>query len=367
MSLISDALQKVQAEWAQRVGKVSIPHYGSILPSAGKDSWWINPTARRRVAMALAVIVGIPAIALLIITWISGSQVAKHPPSRVTTMPPPSTLPIVQEPAVIVDATTPPNETKNHDALLNTSPTPETTLPRVTEPAMIPQDVGSITPTRENDPPLRGKAIAVTHQPEEASAPMKAEALALFRSGVSAQKDGDDVRAKEFYRQSLRIDPTNVAAHNNLGTVYKNTNNLPAAIDAYRKELWLDPEFDEARINLAAALFERGKLDDAAEELTTVLANAPNTLKAHAILGAVYTRLHREDEAIHAFQRTLSFDPNLPEAHYNLGLLLEQAGAVPEAIKHFRRFIEVSDGQHPEALKTVFAHLDRLNTDTHQQ
>jgi Flp pilus assembly protein TadD len=62
---------------------------------------------------------------------------------------------------------------------------------------------------------------------------------------------GRTSEAIEQFQAAIRIDPTHVAAHDNLGLALAQTGHIPEAMEQYQKALQINPSDDKARANLA--------------------------------------------------------------------------------------------------------------------
>ncbi len=70
---------------------------------------------------------------------------------------------------------------------------------------------------------------------------------------------GELVRAEQHYRLALRLQPGNVLAHTNLGSVLAVTGRLDEAVEEFNRALEIDPGLTPARLYLAMA--ERDRAD----------------------------------------------------------------------------------------------------------
>ena len=66
--------------------------------------------------------------------------------------------------------------------------------------------------------------------------------------------------AENLYKETLKINPNHVNAHNNLGIVLKEFGDLKKAKSCYEKAIQLDPNYVNAHNNLGIVLKEFGDL-----------------------------------------------------------------------------------------------------------
>jgi tetratricopeptide (TPR) repeat protein len=159
--------------------------------------------------------------------------------------------------------------------------------------------------------------------------------------------DGDGVKAVrgelvEIYREQLRLNPKNGAAHAQLGAVLADQGDLPGAMAEYREAVRIAPYYGTVSASLWHALMKTnsrvGKSADDAllatfEEMTRL---NPRSSWPHLNLGNV--RMNEKDakRAVPAFQEALRFDPQDAWPHCQLGTVLRGMKDLPGAIAAYR-------------------------------
>ncbi len=130
---------------------------------------------------------------------------------------------------------------------------------------------------------------------------------ARLQVAIAHHRAGRLAEAESIYKDVLRADPRNGAAHNNLGIAYKAHGKLDEANACYRRALKIDPDDASAHSNLANVLYDQGKVDD----------------------------------AFASYRRSLEVNPDNADTHYNLGIALKGQGRIDEAIARCRRALEI--------------------------
>jgi tetratricopeptide (TPR) repeat protein len=132
---------------------------------------------------------------------------------------------------------------------------------------------------------------------------------------VQAQQAQRRSEAAQFYRQATQADPSLFEAHYNLGLVFTEAGNLPAALAAYEDALAVQPQSLDARYNFALVLKQGNYLVDAVIELERVLAIYPNEPRAHLALGNLYAQqFNQPAKARQHYLKVLEVDPRHPQA-----------------------------------------------------
>jgi Flp pilus assembly protein TadD len=158
--------------------------------------------------------------------------------------------------------------------------------------------------------------------------------------GINAYKQGHLAQAESDFRSSIRANPNQAEAHNNLGVILVQQNHLDLAVAAFRQSLELSPNYGEAQANLGFALEKKGDLQAAIAEFTKKLPTASDSERAALSLelGLPEGRGVLADK-ITFYQSAITNHPDSCELHYNLGVALDQQGDVTGAIAMYKRAI----------------------------
>ncbi|MCA9793491.1 MAG: tetratricopeptide repeat protein [Candidatus Eremiobacteraeota bacterium] len=141
-----------------------------------------------------------------------------------------------------------------------------------------------------------------------------------------ARARGDVETAVEALHELVRLRPSDVESHNQLGILLLDAGRPEEAAGAFRQALWLAPGSSGLRFNLANALDEMGDLEAARAELERVLSMDSNFKDAHFNLALVLEKLERGFEAYRHWKRYLQLDPAGPWAEKVRSLLRHHTG-----------------------------------------
>src|SRR5215218_396680 len=84
----------------------------------------------------------------------------------------------------------------------------------------------------------------------------EAEVESLYAEALAARRSGDIAGAIQMYLAIVKLQPKLAAAHNNLGLLYLQTSNYPAAVNAFEEGLRADPKMTAALVPLGTAHFQ---------------------------------------------------------------------------------------------------------------
>jgi tetratricopeptide (TPR) repeat protein len=113
---------------------------------------------------------------------------------------------------------------------------------------------------------------------------------------------------------------------------------LDEALNAYGRALRLHPSHLQAHINLGRLHHAQNRLSDAESHYRSALTVQPDHATALFNLGVALEDGRRFDEAIDVYERAAAAPGAVPDAHFNLARLYEQNGNKPGAIRHFARY-----------------------------
>ena len=186
--------------------------------------------------------------------------------------------------------------------------------------------------------------------------------LAWNNIGFYLSNKGENVKAMEYYKRSLEINPNYEDAHNNLGFALAGMGSNQEAIAEYIKALSLNSNLTEAHNNLANALAAVGRSDEALHEYEVALQEDPHHAQAHNNYGIALATHGHLDEAIAQFRLAIRDKYNYPSAHSDLGNALALQGKMDEAIEQYRVCLQLdpADPQVRNNLGNVLAQQGRL-------
>ncbi len=137
------------------------------------------------------------------------------------------------------------------------------------------------------------------------------ESAEWFDLGLDLESVGEQRRAADAYREALRLDSRNGAAHINLGRLLLEQGACAAAETHFRQAFAIDPGDETANYNL----------------------------------GVVLEDLGRDDEALVHYTRAVKTEPGFADAHYNLAMLYEKRGNTAAALRHLARYRALTAGR----------------------
>src|SRR5438270_6662115 len=151
-----------------------------------------------------------------------------------------------------------------------------------------------------------------------------------------------------LWRTTIARNPGCWMAHNNLGIVLAQKNEIDEAIAHYRKTLEMSPDFADADYNLGNALLQKGEIDAAILHCQRAVTIQPNDPEAQVALGNALFQKGSIDDSIVHYQRALAIRPYYVTAHYNLSSAYLKKGEIEQTIVHCQAALSI-EPEHADA------------------
>jgi tetratricopeptide (TPR) repeat protein len=180
---------------------------------------------------------------------------------------------------------------------------------------------------------------------QAAAAAGGAEATALrgaFQHAVELQSAGKIDEAEAAYKAILETSPDVPEVHQNLGQLYLNKKDYPAAEAAFLKGLELRPDSPDMSTLLARVYQESGQSEKAMALIEKSAGANPTDARAQFNRGIFLLNANKNEEAIGAFEAAVKADPNMAEPYYRLGALMVGQGKIPESIQYLEKYLSLN-------------------------
>ena len=159
----------------------------------------------------------------------------------------------------------------------------------------------------------------------------------IFALAIQNHQKNNLKVTENLYKEILKINPSHVYAHNNLGIVLKELGEDQKAISSFQKAIEIQPNYIDAYYNLGIVLRELGEHQRAIKCCQKAIEIQPNYEGAYYNLGIVFNELGEDQKAISSFQKAIQIEPNKVNAYNGLGNVLRKIGEYQKAITYFKK------------------------------
>ena len=186
------------------------------------------------------------------------------------------------------------------------------------------------SPAPSSNPPLTGNP----HQ--------------LLEAARKLLKDQRPLEAARAFAAVLAVQPDCVEALAQLGQLFFQFNELPAALNSLQQAVKLSPEMPKLNALTAAVLRKMGRLEESVLYCEREILVSPQDADAHYNLAIARQTLQRVPEAIDSYRTALRLRPHYLDALIGLGTALRQIGQTEAAVKCFADAVRL-DPSHARA------------------
>jgi tetratricopeptide (TPR) repeat protein len=161
----------------------------------------------------------------------------------------------------------------------------------------------------------------------------RAQGDVYLRLGEVYRRKGDYNNSVQALQKAQAALPENTVVLSTLALVFEAALRHKEARQAYEATLKLDPNNAVALNNLAYLLAETGgDLDDALTRAQRAKTLLPNLLEISDTLGWIYLKKNLTENAIDMFKELVTKEPNISTYHYHLGMAYKQKGDKTKAL-----------------------------------
>jgi tetratricopeptide (TPR) repeat protein len=143
------------------------------------------------------------------------------------------------------------------------------------------------------------------------------------------------------FQQSLKLDPGNVKAEDNLGLSYAGLDRNEEALAAYQTAISWQARATRKNpgpyIDLGGLLLDQGRPEQAAPALVEAVEIAPLESRAHELLGKAYARLEEFPKAQSELEKAVELSPQSGNLHCMLAPVYRKQGLAEKAQAEFDR------------------------------
>jgi tetratricopeptide (TPR) repeat protein len=174
----------------------------------------------------------------------------------------------------------------------------------------------------------------------------KAQGDLYLRLGETYRRKGDLNGAVQSLQKARETMPDNIIVLSTLALVLDGAGRRPEAKQVYEATLKLDPNNPVALNNLAFLLAEsNGDLDDALTKAQRAKQLMPNLYEISDTLGWIYLKKNLADQAIDVFKDLVLKQPNHATYHYHLGMAYSQKGDKSRALEQLKEALKNNPGK----------------------
>lgn len=204
--------------------------------------------------------------------------------------------------------------------------------------------------------------LALSHLRQACLAP-RAPALYFSNLAEMCRQRGLLVEGEQAGRRAVALNPSLVAAWNNLGIILQEAGKLDESLTCLERVVALQPDYAEAHNNIGNTCKRLGLLQRAEQHYTKALALNPNYAETYSNLASLLNDLGQPDRAIASARRAIEILPQLADAYINLAAIETSRQRYAETLRWLDALLSFAP-THPGGLSAralALKHMDRLD------
>jgi tetratricopeptide (TPR) repeat protein len=166
--------------------------------------------------------------------------------------------------------------------------------------------------------------------------------IATIYGCVIYDRNRDWQTEKSLWEDTLRKNPRDIIARNNLSVLYMGIRDYRNAERVLKELLEIDPNFYTAYINLGNTYYSQGRYQDSFEAYSQALSIYPSSAEARHGLGQYYQATGDNAQAIEAYKTAITDNPSYEPPYFQLALLYQLTGKASEATVYYRKLIDLN-------------------------
>ncbi|MGC9053827.1 MAG: tetratricopeptide repeat protein, partial [Candidatus Hydrogenedens sp.] len=168
------------------------------------------------------------------------------------------------------------------------------------------------------------------------------QSIWFFRNGVSASLEGDETKAKFYYKKALELDPNNLFARINYSQVLGRMGRPSEGIYILTRNFSLSLS-SPSELNALGYLFEIiGDYEKAQYFYSRAIVSNPSFTLAHANIANLFFNQHRFVEAKCHYEIVSSLQPSNPISYFQLARIAEFDRKYTEAILFYEKSLKLN-------------------------
>ena len=146
--------------------------------------------------------------------------------------------------------------------------------------------------------------------------------------------------AEKHFKSASEINPEDTTALSNLGKTYYELRKFKEAIDAFEGALDADPAYIGGHKELGKIYYRQKKYKDALESLDEYHLSVSDDHYSHWLAGKSYHKLKKSDKAIEEFKKSVKVKKKYAPAHKAMGQIYLSQEKFSSAVKAYRNTVK---------------------------
>jgi tetratricopeptide (TPR) repeat protein len=175
------------------------------------------------------------------------------------------------------------------------------------------------------------------------------DTLAMYNTAFVSELAGDNMKAKQYYQNLMKINFKQPLLYSALANIYKSEKDTVMAIEIIKRGRLIYPDDFNLLISETNIYLSKNDIANAQKNLNQAVAKDPSNPTIHFAVGTTWDQMGNVPEAEKAYLKAIELKPEYFDAIYNLGALYFNQG-----VKMFETADKETDMDKYAKLKAEF-------------
>ncbi len=160
--------------------------------------------------------------------------------------------------------------------------------------------------------------------------------------GEAMEKNGEDDKAEEYYKEACEVNPMFTKAHERMADLLTKQKRTGDALKSLEKAAKISPNNPKRQKEMGMIHLVHGDKTKAKVALNIALKQAGGDNKMSTEIGEAFMDAGMADLAATAFKQTLASDPKNLNVYNRLGIALRKKGRFGEAVTEYKKALSIA-------------------------
>lgn len=164
---------------------------------------------------------------------------------------------------------------------------------------------------------------------------------ALCKQAKRAARAKNYEEAIDLYRQALKINPSQIPAHEGIATAYFLNENFAKAAEHFTEITKLDRWNVQGYVNLGAVYNRMHEYSKAVTVLQQAIQRNSRSAEAFYNMAIAHRHLGQPSMSVSAYREAIRLNPQMVDAHVNLANIYREMSNYNQALVHYEQALEI--------------------------
>ena len=177
-----------------------------------------------------------------------------------------------------------------------------------------------------------------------------------YYKGLSEFEKSNNLKALNYWKKALEIEPSSFMILTNLGIVYNRIGQPKQALEYYNKAIEINPKSYEPYIGRGNVYFDQDDNERAIQEYSIASDLSPTYWASYFNRGLAYHNIGEFSKALSDYNKSLELNPKYSETYFRIAKVYEAQNDFKEAILNYTKAIDIEPVNYSYYARRAISH-----------